>query len=217
MSVITIILAEDHHIVLQGLQALLEMEPDFEIVGKATDGPEAAQLVERVQPNILIVDLMMPGLNGLEVTRLVRQRSPQTRIIILSMHDTEAYVTEALSSGAAGYVLKKSSAADLVNAVREVMDGRRYLSPILSERALEAYIQYVQQVKDVSATPYELLTPREREVFHLAAEGYTNTEIADRLSISPRTVETHRANMMRKLGLHTDLVRYAIQQGILPM
>lgn len=219
MSATTIILAEDHHIVLQGLRVLLETEPDFQIVGEAVDGLQAVELVEQMQPDVVIVDLMMPGLNGLEVTRLVRQRSTRTKIIILSMHDNEAYVVEALSSGAVGYVLKKSSAADLVKAVREVMAGHRYLSPMLSERALESYVQYVQEVKDPTANPYETLTPREREVLHLAAEGYTNTEIAKRLSISPRTVETHRANMMRKLGLRTptDLIRYAIQQGILPM
>ena len=219
MSETTIILAEDHHIVRQGLRALLEAEPDIQIVGEAANGLEAAQLAESRQPDVMIVDLMMPGLNGLEVTRQVAQRSPHTQVIILSAFENEAYVTEALGSGAAGYVLKKSSAADLVQAVREVVAGRRYLSPSLSERAIEAYVRYVQQVRDSDLDPYETLTPREREVLHLAAEGHTNAEIAERLSISPRTVETHRANMMRKLGLRTstDLIRYAMQRGILPM
>jgi len=218
MSETTIILAEDHHIVRQGLRALLEAEPDIQIVGEAANGLEAAQLAESRQPDVMIVDLMMPGLNGLEVTRQVAQRSPHTQVIILSAFENEAYVTEALGSGAAGYVLKKSSAADLVQAVREVVAGRRYLSPSLSERAIEAYVRYVQQVRDSDLDPYETLTPREREVLHLAAEGHTNAEIAERLSISPRTVETHRANMMRKLGLRTstDLIRYAMQRGILP-
>jgi len=218
MSETTIILAEDHHIVRQGLRALLEAEPDIQIVGEAANGLEAAQLAESRQPDVMIVDLMMPGLNGLEVTRQVAQRSPHTQVIILSAFENEAYVTEALGSGAAGYVLKKNSAADLVQAVREVVAGRRYLSPSLSERAIEAYVRYVQQVRDSDLDPYETLTPREREVLHLAAEGHTNAEIAERLSISPRTVETHRANMMRKLGLRTstDLIRYAMQRGILP-
>jgi len=218
MSETTIILAEDHHIVRQGLRALLEAEPDIQIVGEAANGLEAAQLAESRQPDVMIVDLMMPGLNGLEVTRQVAQRSPHTQVIILSAFENEAYVTEALGSGAAGYVLKKSSAADLVQAVREVVAGRRYLSPSLSERAIEAYVRYVQQVRDSDLDPYKTLTPREREVLHLAAEGHTNAEIAERLSISPRTVETHRANMMRKLGLRTstDLIRYAMQRGILP-
>ncbi len=212
----TIVLADDHHIVRQGLRALLEGQPDFQLVGEAGDGLEAVQLTERQKPDVLIIDLMMPSLNGLEATRQISQRSPHTRVVILSMHANEAYVLEALRNGAAGYVLKDSSAADLVQAVREVVAGRRYLSSPLSERAIAAYIQ---KASDVALDPYEMLTNREREVLHLAAEGYTNAEIADQLSISPRTAETHRANLMHKLGLrtHTDLIRYALRRGILPM
>ena len=212
----TIVLADDHHIVRQGLRVLLEAQPDFQLVGEAGDGLESVQLTERLKPDVLIIDLMMPSLNGLEATRQVSQRSPQTRVVILSMHANEAYVLEALRNGAAGYVLKDSSAADLVHAVREVVAGRRYLSSPLSERAIAAYIQ---KASDVALDPYEMLTNREREVLHLAAEGYTNAEIADQLSISPRTAETHRANLMHKLGLrtHTDLIRYALRRGILPM
>ena len=212
----TIVLADDHHIVRQGLRVLLEGQPDFQLVGEAGDGLEAVQLTERLKPDVLIIDLMMPSLNGLEATRQVSQRSPHTRVVILSMHANEAYVLEALRNGAAGYVLKDSSAADLVQAVREVVTGRRYLSSPLSERAIAAY---VQKASDVALDPYEMLTNREREVLHLAAEGYTNAEIADQLSISPRTAETHRANLMHKLGLrtHTDLIRYALRRGILPM
>ncbi len=212
----TIVLADDHHVVRQGLRALLEAQPDFQLVGEAGDGLEAVQLTERLRPDVLVIDLMMPSLNGLEATRQVSQRSPHTRVVILSMHSNEAYVLEALRNGAAGYVLKGSSAADLVQAVREVVAGRRYLSSPLSERAIEAYIQ---KATDVTLDPYEMLTNREREVLHLAAEGHTNAEIADQLSISPRTAETHRANLMHKLGLHThtDLIRYALRRGILPM
>ncbi len=218
MSRTTVLLAEDHQIVRLGLRALLEAEPDLSIVGEADNGVDAAQLAERLQPDVMVVDLMMPGMNGLEVTRQVVQRSPQTRVVMLSAFDSESYVTEALAHGAAGYVLKRSSAADLVRAVREVVAGRRYLSPTLSERAIETYVHYIQQAKDAALDPYETLTPREREVFHLAAQGHTSAEIAARLSISPRTVETHRAHMMHKLGLRTatDLVRYAVQRGILP-
>jgi DNA-binding NarL/FixJ family response regulator len=214
----TIVLVEDHQIVLEGLRALLETEPGLTIVGQTDNGSEAAQLAERLRPDVMIVDLMLPGLNGLEVTRLVSQRSPQSRVIILSMYDHESFVVEALKSGAAGYVLKRDGVAHLVQAVHEVRAGRRYLSPSLSERALEAYILYVEQVKNSSQKPVETLTPREREVLHLAAQGYTNAEIAAHLVISPRTVEVHRANMMRKLGLRTqaDLIRFAIQQGVLP-
>jgi len=213
---ISILLADDHQVVRQGLRALLEAEPDFCLIGEAGDGLETVQLAERLKPDVLIVDLMMPGLNGLEVTRQVRQRSPQCRVVILSMHSNEAYVLEALRNGAAGYVLKDSSAADLVQAVREVAAGRRYLSPPLSERAIETYIQ---KAEATTLDPYETLTTREREVLHLAAEGRTNAEIAAQLSISPRTAETHRANLMRKLGLRTqtDLIRYALRRGVLPM
>ena len=212
---VTLLLADDHHVVRQGLRALLEAEPDFRVVGEASDGLEVADLVERLQPRVLIVDLMMPGLNGLEVTRQVSKRSPQTRVLILSMHSNEAYVLEALRNGAAAYVLKDSSATDLVHAVREVAAGRRYLSPPLSERALDTYRQ---RAKEATLDIYETLTTREREVLHLAAEGHTNAEIAARLGISPRTAETHRANLMRKLGLQTqtDLVRYALRRGIIP-
>jgi DNA-binding NarL/FixJ family response regulator len=211
-----ILLADDHPIVRQGLRTLLEAESDFQLVGEAGDGLEAVRLVERWQPNILIVDLMMPGLTGLEVTRQVKQRAPQTRVIILSMHATESYVLEALRNGATGYVLKDSSAADLVQAVREVAAGRRYLSAPLSERAIDTY---VQKAEAAALDVYDLLTTREREVLKLAAEGHTNAEIAERLFISPRTAETHRANLMRKLGLQnqTDLIRYALRRGILPM
>lgn len=216
MAMTTIVLADDHHVVRLGLRALLETEPDFRVVGEAGDGLEATRLVERLQPNMLVLDLMLPGLSGLEVTRLVRQQSPQTHVVILSMHADESYVLEALKNGAIGYVLKDSSAADLVHAVREGAAGRRYLSPPLSERAIERYIQ-----KGEAATQdiYETLTTREREVLHLAAEGHTIAAIAARLFISPRTVETHRANLMGKLGLRTqtDLIRYALRRGILDL
>jgi two-component system response regulator NreC len=212
----TILLADDHRIVRQGLRALLEAEPDFSLVGETGDGLEAIQLAERLQPDVIVLDLMMPGINGLEATRQISDNCPQTRVVILSMHADEAYVLEALRNGASGYVLKDSSADDLVRAVREVEAGRRYLSPPLSERAIEAYTRKAQET---SLDPYEKLTNREREVLHLAAEGHSSTEIAKRLSISSRTVETHRANMMRKLELHsqTDLIRYALKRGIIPM
>lgn len=212
----TIVLADDHHVVRQGLRSLLEAEPDFSVVGEAGDGVGAAQLVERLRPDVLVLDLMMPGLNGLEVTRQVSRRSPQTHVVILSMHANEAHVLEALRSGAEAYVLKESTSAELVHAVREAVAGRRYLSPPLSERAIEVYMQ---KAESIALDPYETLTAREREVLYLVAEGHTNTEIADRLFISRRTVETHRAKLMRKLGLRTqtDLISYALRRGILPM
>lgn len=209
-----IVLADDHPIVRQGLRALLEAETDFQLVGEAGDGLEAVGLVERVKPDVLVLDLMMPGLAGFEVARQTRQRSPQTRIVILSMHADEGYVLEALTAGASAYVLKKSATADLVKAIRDAIAGRRFLSPPLSEHLIDAY---VEKTKSAPLDSYNTLTPREREVLQLAAEGHTNAKIATRLSISPRTVEMHRASVMRKLGLQNqvELVRYALQRGIL--
>ncbi len=211
---ISILLADDHHVVRQGLRALLEAEPDFHVLGEASDGLEAVQQVERLQPDVLLVDVMMPGLSGLEAARQVRERFPKTQVVVLSMHSNEAYVLEALRNGAMGYVLKDSDAAELVNAVREAYAGRRYLSPPLSDVIIDAYVNKSREtVLDV----YDTLTNREREVLQLAAEGHTNADIASRLGISPRTVEIHRTNMMRKLGLHTEheLIRYALRRGIL--
>ncbi len=211
-----ILLADDHPIVRHGLRTLLRSEAGFVVVGEASSGVEALQLLERLKPDVLIVDLMMPVVTGLEVVRQAGQLSPNTRVIVLSMHENEAYVLEAMKSGAMGYVLKGSSATELIQAVHEVMANRRYLSAPLSERALEWYIQRGENVED---DPYEVLTTREREVLQLAAQGLTNRGIASALVISPRTAEIHRANMMRKLGLHnqTELVRYAMRRGLLPM
>lgn len=213
---VSIVLADDHHVVRQGLRALLEAEPMFFVKGEAGDGLTALQMVENLRPDVLVLDLMMPGLNGLEVTRQATKLSPMTKIIILSMHAGEAYVLEALRNGAFGYVLKDSGADELVEAINTVIGGRRFLSSPLSERAIDLYITKSQ---DLPEDPYDSLTTREREVLQLAAEGNTNAQIAERLSISPRTAETHRANMMRKLDLHnsTELIRFALQRGIIPM
>lgn len=211
---IRIVLADDHHIVRQGFKALLESEGDLQVVGEAGDGLTALELVQRLAPNLVIADVMMPGLTGLELTRQLQTLAPQTRVILLSMHSNEAYVLEALRNGAAGYVLKDSHASDLIQAVRKVAAGGRHLSEPLSERAIQAY---AQMAHDANFDAYETLTNRERMILQLAAEGYSGTEIAQRLTISARTVETHRSNLMHKLGLHsqTELVRYALRRGIL--
>ncbi|MEK7678089.1 MAG: response regulator transcription factor [Verrucomicrobiota bacterium] len=215
MDKITIMLADDHAIVRQGLRFLLEAESDFSIVGEAGDGLETLRLLEKLQPAVLVVDVMMPALNGLEVARQVSRRFPQTRVVVLSMHANEAYVLEALRNGALGYVLKCSTAADLVKAIREAIAGRRYLSPPLSDQQIESYIQ---KARNTQLDRFETLTTREREVLQMVAEGCTSAAIAHRLGISPRTVEVHRGNLMRKLGLQsqTDLIRYALARGILP-
>jgi len=211
---ITIALAEDHHLVREGFKLVLSAESDFKLIGEAADGLAAVQLVEQRKPNVLLLDLMIPRLHGLEVTRQVRQESPGTRVVILSMHADEPYVMEALRNGASGYVLKDCTAADLVQAVRTVVAGRRYLSPVLAERALTGYVEHPgESALDL----YETLTNRERLVLQLAAEGKTSGEIGTALFISPRTAETHRAHLMRKLSLRsqTDLVRFAIRRGII--
>jgi DNA-binding NarL/FixJ family response regulator len=216
MPMTTIFLADDHHLVREGLRVLLEAEADFSVVGEAADGLSAVQQIERLSPEVAIVDLMMPDLNGLEVARHVSQHRPNTRVVILSMHANEAYVLQALRNGVSAYVLKDSRANDLVHAVREALASRRYLSPPLSERVIESYIEKSQTSE---LDPYETLTTREREVLHLAVQGHSATEMAARLFLSPRTVETHRSNLMRKLDLHTqtDLIRYALRRGIIPL
>lgn len=213
---ITIVLADDHHIVREGLKTILNAQPDFQIVGEADDGLQVGPLVERLKPSVLVLDLMMPGLNGLEISRQVRRNTPQTQIVILSMHANEAYVAEALAAGAAAYLLKRATSDELINAIHEAVAGRRYLSSPLSDRLIDAYIRKLEAEEEDD--PYATLTPREREVLHLAAEGSTNNEIAERLSLSVRTVEKHRSNLMHKLGLktQTDLIRYAFQRGLLP-
>jgi two-component system response regulator NreC len=218
MNATKIVLADDHQVVRLGLRTLLESEPGFQVVGEAVDGLEAVQMAERFSPDVLVLDLLMPRLNGIEAARQIRARFPHMRIVILSMFDSEAYVVEALSAGASAYVLKGSTTEELVAAVREVLAGKRYLSTSLSERAIQAYIQYVQSAKAGELDVVETLTPLEREVLHLTAQGYTNAEIAKMLTLSSRTVETHRAHMMRKLGFHSqvDLVRFALERGILP-
>lgn len=207
----TLLLADDHPIVRQGLRALLAAETDLRFVGEAAEGLEALRLAERLRPDVLVLDLMMPGLNGLDVARQVARRAPETRVVILSMHAHEAYVLEALLAGASAYVLKESSSDELVKAIRAVTSGRRYLSPPLSEEALGAYSR---RTGSLPPDPYHTLTAREREVLQLTAEGHSGADIAERLFISPRTVETHRANLMRKLKVRNqkELIRYALQR-----
>lgn len=210
----SIVLADDHRIVREGLCVLLKAEADFNVIGAAGDGLEALEMIKKLQPDVVVLDLMMRGLNGLEVARQVSKQMPQTRIVILSMHDDEGFVLEALANGVSAYVLKDAGSSDLIQAVREVAAGHRYLSPPLSDRAIEAY----QQVASTGTLDkYDTLTTREREVLQLTVEGHTNSEIATRLGISVRTAETHRSRLMHKLGSHTqaDLIRYAIRRGII--
>ncbi|MBK8859059.1 MAG: response regulator transcription factor [Opitutaceae bacterium] len=209
----TVVLADDHELVRRGLRGLLEAEPDCRILAEATDGLAAVQAVAKLKPTVLFLDLSLPRLHGLEVLKQVRVDSPHTKVIILSMHDDEPYVIEALRAGAMAYVLKGSDSAEIARAFHEVLAGRRFLSAPLSEWAINALATRTTDTSD----PMQSLTAREREVLQLAAAGLGNPEIAERLFISPRTAETHRTNFMRKLGLQTqtDLVRFAIRKGII--
>lgn len=211
---IRLVLADDHGVVRAGMRAVFANEPDLEVVGEVADGLKVVALVEELRPDVLVLDLMLPGLNGLEIARQVGRSINTTRVLILSMHATEAYVVEALRAGASGYVAKDCSGAEVVDAVRAVAGGRSYLSAPFTDRLDELVSRGARAAGD----PYDTLTAREREVFQLAAEGYTSAQIGLRLFISARTVETHRARVMRKLGLHgqSDLVRLAVKKGLLP-
>lgn len=211
----TVVLVDDHNVVRQGIKALLEAEPDIKVTGEAGMGVDAAQLVQQLKPDVLIVDLMLSDMSGLGVLRQARKKSPKTASIILSMYGNDCYVVEALQAGAKAYVLKDSSPQELLRAVREVAAGHRYLAPPLSDRAIEAYLVRSEESK---LDPYDMLSTREREVLHLSAQGLTSAGAAKKLCISPRTVEVHRARVMQKLGLHnrTELIHYAIRRGILP-
>lgn len=209
----TVVLADDHEIVRRGVRSLLEADGNYRILAEAADGLAAIQAVEKHKPNLLFVDLSLPRLHGIEVLRQTRTVSPHTRVLVLSMHNDEPYVIEALRAGAAAYILKGSESAEIARALAEVTAGRRYLSAELSEWAINALTTKSADQNDPLAT----LSPREREVLQLAAEGMGNPQIAEKLFISPRTAETHRANLMRKLGLQTttDLVRFAIRKGLI--
>lgn len=214
---IRILLAEDHQIVREGLRALLEADPDYEVIGEAGDGLEIIKLAAELKPDVIVMDVMMPNLNGLEATRQLCRKHPKLKVVILSMHKDEAYVAEALRNGACAYVLKDACSTDLVKAVREAMANRHYLSPPMTESSVEAYMEKASQSGTLDL--YDTLTNREREVLQLCSEGHTNVEIGTKLFISHRTVETHRANLMSKLSLnsHTDLIRFALEKGILPL
>jgi DNA-binding NarL/FixJ family response regulator len=212
----TIVVADDHSMVRRGVCELLEAQAGWTVVAEAADGNKAVELISRLQPAVAIVDVMMPGLNGLEVVRRVKRKAPDTRVVMLSMHADEPYVAEALRGGATGYVLKGTNMGTLVEAVRKVLAGQRYLSPPLSAGAIDAYLQRASEAgRPIDS--YELLTTRERQVLHLAARGRTNGDIAEQLAIGLRAVEVQRASLMRKLRLATqaDLIRYAAQRGII--
>jgi DNA-binding NarL/FixJ family response regulator len=210
-----ILLADDHTLVRQGLRKVLEERPEWEVVAEAGDGREAVRLAEQFKPDVCVLDVAMPLLNGVEATRQIARRVPNTRILVLSMYSDEAYVAQILQAGAAGYILKDSADVDLIQAVSEVARGKSFFSPPIARVMLDDYVRQLAE-KGIS-NRFDSLSDREREVFQLIAEGKVNKEIATLLSISPSTVETHRARIMEKLDLHSaaEIVLYAVRRGVI--
>ena len=210
----SIILTEDHTILRQGLRVLLSSDPDFKIVGEAEDGRESIRLAETLLPDLILMDLSMPNMTGIEAIREIKKRSTDTKIVVLTVHRGEEYVLSALEAGADGYVLKDANHDELTTAIRKVLEGKRYLSPDISGKVIEGYLEGKNALR--KKTSWDTLTPREREILKLIAEGYKNREMAEALFISPKTVQKHRANLMEKLDLHNAvaLTVFAIEKGI---
>lgn len=210
-----VLIADDHGIVRQGLRALLEKSPEISVVGEASDGREAVRLAAELRPNIVVMDIAMPLLNGVDATSQILGRDPDVKVIILSMHSDESYILRALSAGAKGYLLKDSAEGDILPAVETVAKGRPYFSPVIASTLLEEYLQAMKknQVRD----SFDLLTDREKEVLQLLAEGKSNKEVAAVLNLSPYTIESHRTSLMQKLNLHNtaEIVLYAVRKNII--
>jgi two-component system response regulator NreC len=213
---IRVLLADDHTIVRQGVRLCLEAMGDIEVVAEAEDGQVAVQLASELKPDVAVMDLTMPRLNGVEAIRQIKRDSSAVEVVVLSVHDSEAYVVQALRAGAVGYVLKRNAATELAAAIRAAHEGQAYLHPSIARRVIDDYLSRVPVSDDVAAEPHDRLSPREREVLQLAAEGHSTRAIAGLLCLSTKTVEHHRASVMTKLGLHgqTELVKYAIRVGL---
>ncbi|HEY1472242.1 MAG TPA: response regulator transcription factor [Candidatus Acidoferrum sp.] len=210
-----ILLADDHKLMRSGLKALIEQQPDLTVVGEADDGRQAVALAASLKPDLLVMDIGMPNLNGIEAARQITQANPATAIVILSMHSDESYVLRALKAGAKGYLLKDSAESDLIRAVHAVAGGKSSFSPAVSKVLLDDYVRKLQRSGAEDA--YDLLTPREREILQLIAEGKSNKDVANLLNLSVYTVETHRSNIMEKLNLRgiPELILYAVRKGII--
>ena len=210
-----IIITEDHTILRQGLRVLLSSDPDFKIVGEAEDGRESVRLAEALSPDLILMDLSMPKMTGIEAISEIKKRSTDIKIVVLTVHGGEEYVLSALEAGADGYVLKDANRDELTTAIRKVLEGKRYLSPDVSGKVIEGYLEGKTALR--KKTSWDTLTPREREILKLIAEGYKNREMAEALFISPKTVQKHRANLMEKLDLHNAvaLTVFAIEKGII--
>ena len=211
---IRILLADDHTVVRDGLRALLEKQPDMTVVAEASDGRDSIRLAEEQSPDVVVMDIGMPSLNGIEATRRIQAANPRTAVVMLSMHQDESYVLRSLKAGAKGYLLKDSLRGDVIDAIRAVAQGRSFLTRKVRLMLQEDYVRQMESrgLED----SYDLLTDREREVLHMVAEGKSNKEVAGSLNISPTTVETHRSHILQKLGIHSvpELILYAVRKGI---
>jgi two-component system response regulator NreC len=215
MKKLRILLADDHIVMRTGLRALLERQPNMEVVGESENGRETVELAASLRPDVVVMDVGMPVLNGIEATKSIVTQNPSTAVVILSMHADESYVMRALSAGARGYLLKDSGAGDLISAIQAVSQGKSFFSPKVSRILAEDYVRVLKQKGAVDT--YDLLTGREREILQLLAEGKANKEVATDLNISTYTVETHRSHILQKLSLHNsaELVLYAVRKGII--
>jgi DNA-binding NarL/FixJ family response regulator len=215
MKKLRILLADDHIVMRTGLRALLERQPNLEVVGESENGRETVGLAASLRPDVVVMDVGMPVLNGIEATQMIVTQCPTVAVVILSMHADESYVMRALKAGARGYLLKDSAAADLIGAIQAISQGKSFFSPKVSRILAEDYVRVLKQKGAVDT--YDLLTSREREILQLLAEGKANKEVAATLNISPYTVETHRGHILQKLNLHNsaELVLYAVRKGII--
>jgi two-component system response regulator NreC len=212
---IRIVLADDHAVMRRGLRLVLLEQQDFQVVGEASDGREAVRLAETLQPDVMVLDISMPGLNGIEAARQISAKHPNTALVVLSMHSDEGYVLRALKAGVRGYLLKESPEADFIQAIHCVSQGKAFFSPAVSRTLAEDYVRQSNE-RDIEDS-YDLLTVREREILQLIAEGRSNKEVAATLNLSVYTVETHRSNVMSKLNLHSipELILYAVRKGVI--
>ncbi len=215
MGKIRVLLAEDHVIVREGLRSILSTNPSIEVVGEAINGKEAVQKTIELTPDIVLMDISMPDMNGLEATRQIKRSNPDVRILALTMHEADEYFYEMLQAGASGYFVKGGSTADLISALQALMQGDVYISPIMAKKLLKDYLKRAKNEPDSES--YTGLTTREKEILKYVAEGRNNNQIAEELYLSPSTVQTHRSNIMAKLGLHsrTELVKYALRHGLI--